>query len=52
MTSVDTIARWVKLLTLVGIAGLVIFRAPAVGQLLDTILTAFRGAFGVASKAA
>ncbi|MGN6811060.1 MAG: hypothetical protein ACTHMP_09310 [Thermomicrobiales bacterium] len=48
----DTLAQWVKWLTLVGIAGLVIFRAPAVGQLLDTLLTAFRGAFGVAAKAA
>jgi hypothetical protein len=45
----DTVARAVKYLTLVGIAGLVIFRAPAVGQLLDAILRAFRGAFGVAS---
>ena len=48
----DTLATWVKYLTLVGIAGLVIFRAPAVSALLDSILTAFRGAFGVAAKAA
>ena len=44
----DTIARVVKYLTLVGIAGLVIFRSEAVARLLDSLLSAFRGAFGVA----
>ena len=44
----DTLAQWVKYLTLVGIAGLVIFNARPVSQLLDLILGAFRGAFSVA----